>query len=153
MIWPQQAREQKICLLPKAFRACHRSWRKMKGCVIGWSRGTERVSNGLCYLCMVLTNQQWSPSSAWSFASRADLDECELGISRCDLNSSCCHNTIGSYKCRCKVGYKQHGPNTCIGNQFFQTHISFSLIILTINVYQYHICVILMKLAGLLIYS
>ena len=32
-----------------------------------------------------------------------DIDECALGIDRCDQN---CHNNIGSYTCSCNPGWR-----------------------------------------------
>ena len=38
----------------------------------------------------------------------ADLDECEFGLDSCDINADC-KNTIGSYKCECRSGYRGNG--------------------------------------------
>ena len=43
-----------------------------------------------------------------------DMDECKLNISDCDVNANC-SNTLGSYKCTCKVGYTGDG-HSCSGN-------------------------------------
>ena len=42
-----------------------------------------------------------------------DIDECLKEIHGCDVNAVC-NNTLGSYKCTCKDGYKGNGTN-CTG--------------------------------------
>ena len=37
----------------------------------------------------------------------SDIDECELGYDRCDINSDCV-NLIGNYWCQCHVGYAKN---------------------------------------------
>ena len=38
----------------------------------------------------------------------ADLDECKLQLHSCDINAEC-ENTIGSYECQCRSGYRGNG--------------------------------------------
>ena len=44
----------------------------------------------------------------------ADLDECEFQLHSCDVNAEC-ENTIGSYECHCRSGYRGNG-RICNGN-------------------------------------
>lgn len=41
--------------------------------------------------------------SVLTWIAVSDIDECELGIDRCDQN---CHNNIGSYTCSCNAGWR-----------------------------------------------
>ncbi|XP_074607258.1 uromodulin-like [Acropora palmata] len=43
-----------------------------------------------------------------------DIDECASGIHNCINGTANCTNTIGSYKCTCKSGYRGDGQNYCI---------------------------------------
>ena len=43
-----------------------------------------------------------------------DLDECAEGTHNCDVNAEC-NNTLGSYNCKCKDGFRGNGTN-CKGN-------------------------------------
>eukprot|EP00058_Branchiostoma_floridae_P012045 XP_002597533.1 hypothetical protein BRAFLDRAFT_219757 [Branchiostoma floridae] len=45
-----------------------------------------------------------------------DVDECTTGSHDCDVNANCT-NTIGSFDCRCVVGYQGDGK-TCSGRRF-----------------------------------
>ena len=47
-----------------------------------------------------------------------DIDECELGISRCQQQ---CINTEGSYRCDCRFGFQLNLDDnyTCIGNVIY----------------------------------
>ena len=38
----------------------------------------------------------------------ADLDECEFQLDSCDIHAEC-NNTIGSYECECRSGYRGNG--------------------------------------------
>jgi hypothetical protein len=35
-----------------------------------------------------------------------DIDECALGTDDCNVATSICNNTIGSYICTCRSGYQ-----------------------------------------------
>ena len=37
-----------------------------------------------------------------------DFDECEFHLYSCDINADC-KNTIGSYECECRSGYRGNG--------------------------------------------
>ena len=37
-----------------------------------------------------------------------DIDECKESLDKCDKNAKC-NNTIGSYTCTCKLGWKGDG--------------------------------------------
>ncbi|KAK2548955.1 Uromodulin [Acropora cervicornis] len=43
-----------------------------------------------------------------------DIDECASGIHNCINGTAICTNTLGSYKCTCKSGYRGDGQNYCI---------------------------------------
>ena len=43
------------------------------------------------------------------FRIKTDIDECRMSLSRCDLNTSYCHNTPGSYECKCLGGFLDDG--------------------------------------------
>ena len=51
--------------------------------------------------------------------SVADIDECLDGNHTCDLNTTTCENTPGSYKCICKSGYGQNDGKRCTGSSSF----------------------------------
>ena len=38
-----------------------------------------------------------------------DIDECEIGADDCDSMNAECNNTIGSYECYCRGGYRFNG--------------------------------------------
>ena len=42
-----------------------------------------------------------------------DIDECSAKTHGCDANAVC-HNTEGSFICKCKAGYVRNGQN-CVG--------------------------------------
>ena len=48
--------------------------------------------------------------------SITDINECADGDHTCDLNTTKCENTIGSYKCICKSGYQTDGKR-CKGSE------------------------------------
>lgn len=45
--------------------------------------------------------------------SIVDIDECSVGLSKCDANAIC-YNTAGSYTCSCKPGLHGDG-RMCYG--------------------------------------
>ena len=47
-----------------------------------------------------------------------DTNECVLGTNNCSENAECT-DTMGSFTCTCKPGFKGDGFN-CIGNVMFQ---------------------------------
>ena len=49
-----------------------------------------------------------------------DTHECKVGNHTCDLTSSECINTEGSYKCKCNFGFKKSPTieDACIGKNF-----------------------------------
>ena len=42
-----------------------------------------------------------------------DIDECEIGADDCDSMNAECNNTIGSYECYCRGGYRFNGTYYC----------------------------------------
>ncbi|XP_067047504.1 uncharacterized protein [Acropora muricata] len=46
-----------------------------------------------------------------------DIDECASGIHNCINGTAICTNTLGSYKCTCKSGYRGDGLNYCIPDE------------------------------------
>ena len=53
------------------------------------------------------------------FVSAVDTDECVTGINKC---GHVCVNTLGSYRCRCRRGYRLHDNGfDCIGMLFVKT--------------------------------
>ena len=59
---------------------------------------------------------------SWSiyFIHFPDVDECSSGLHQCSLNATCT-NSIGSYNCRCKLGFSGNGShcidvNECMEN-------------------------------------
>ena len=48
-----------------------------------------------------------------------DIDECETDTDNCDINADCT-NTIGSYTCRCRLGYSGN-RETCHGKTLILT--------------------------------
>ncbi|KAF2071936.1 hypothetical protein CYY_006751 [Polysphondylium violaceum] len=43
-----------------------------------------------------------------------DINECSLGTSSCDLKSTICENTPGSFNCKCLDGFTKLNSNQCI---------------------------------------
>ena len=47
----------------------------------------------------------------------ADIDECQAGVSAvCGANALACTDTVGSFSCTCRSGYRWTGK-ACDGNQ------------------------------------
>ena len=46
-----------------------------------------------------------------------DLDECASGRHSCDVGTSICVNTLGSYTCQCRPGYEKISQDKCQGEQ------------------------------------
>ena len=42
------------------------------------------------------------------FPLQSDIDECSSAVPYCSVDGNC-HNTIGSYQCRCKEGFSGDG--------------------------------------------
>lgn len=57
--------------------------------------------------------------------SFADMDECEDGENRCNVNALC-SNTLGSYVCRCIRGFEGDGL-TCVGRSLRYTNLKLIL--------------------------
>ena len=51
------------------------------------------------------------PFQSVAFKFSLDLNECSSNSDDCHVNATC-HNTVGSYTCSCKPGYKGDG-RTC----------------------------------------
>lgn len=45
-----------------------------------------------------------------------DIDECAENTFVCGVNEACI-NTVGSYACRCQVGYQRRSDNVCAGEK------------------------------------
>ena len=54
------------------------------------------------------------PFQSVAFKFSLDLNECSSNSDDCHVNATC-HNTVGSYTCSCKPGYKGDG-RTCSPN-------------------------------------
>ena len=67
-----------------------------------------------------------------------DIDECELGISRCQ---QLCTNTEGNYTCDCRPGFRLDMDDnyTCIGNynSYVYIHKQFSYTSIYIQIYKF----------------
>ncbi|XP_068855259.1 multiple epidermal growth factor-like domains protein 8 [Aphelocoma coerulescens] len=49
---------------------------------------------------------------SWSYGSCPDVDECQLGLARCHPRARC-HNSPGSFECRCQRGFRGDGVSAC----------------------------------------
>lgn len=56
----------------------------------------------------------WNNRFNLFFKMHLEIDECIEGKDNCDLTSSDCVNTPGSYKCSCKTGFEMKG-SVCVG--------------------------------------
>ena len=59
-----------------------------------------------------------------------DLDECDDGTHNCDVNAEC-NNTLGSYNCKCRDGFRGNGTK-CTGNCYFIILSDISLLMMDI---------------------
>ena len=58
--------------------------------------------------------QVWSDNDSSVVPIISDINECTLNVDGCDHT---CTNTLGSYYCRCRSGYRlATGGRTCQGN-------------------------------------
>ena len=55
----------------------------------------------------------WLVTKKVYFKHFLDIDECSAKTHGCDANAVC-HNTEGSFICKCKAGYVRNGQN-CVG--------------------------------------
>ena len=62
----------------------------------------------------------------------ADLDECEFRLYSCDINADC-KNTIGSYECQCRSGYRGSG-RICNGNISYISNMALNIMFLTTDI-------------------
>ena len=61
-----------------------------------------------------------------------DINECVQGNS-CDSTSTTCRNTVGSYVCDCKTGFKQLSDLICQGEKLPSVYIFFFILFFPIN--------------------
>ena len=50
-----------------------------------------------------------------------DIDECTENTHRCDNNADC-GNTVGSYQCRCRIGFEGDGQECVDSNECVPGH-------------------------------
>ena len=60
---------------------------------------------GISTCCIVYT---WINVHNLCLCCISDVNECEIGNNNCNSNASC-NNTIGSFRCVCKIGYLGNG--------------------------------------------
>ena len=65
--------------------------------------------------CLIYSIIIFKYASVKIYKLATDIDECAQGNS-CDKNASICNNTVGSYVCDCKIGYRKHSDLECEGN-------------------------------------
>eukprot|EP00794_Sanderia_malayensis_P019143 gene19143-21062_t len=68
------------------------------------------LGSGICIPCERGYSYQEASDSQETYLC-IDINECKLGQHHCKQNTTC-HNTIGSYECRCKTGFFAH-EHTC----------------------------------------
>lgn len=52
-----------------------------------------------------------------------DLDECVDGTHKCDLDTTQCDNTVGSYTCSCLDGYLPEDDFRCKGDTHYSIYM------------------------------
>lgn len=67
------------------------------------------------------------PPPSLSLSSFVDVDECAEGLDNCSIDAIC-QNTLKSYKCICKSGYKGDGKH-CEGKSLIGLMRSFSPVV------------------------
>ena len=75
-------------------------------------------------------NKHFLCKSADTLGIFTDIDECKTDNGGCDRRSTICHNTGGSFECKCRTAYKPD-PNDkykCLGKIFIQKRLPNSLI-------------------------
>ncbi|OQV14822.1 hypothetical protein BV898_10972 [Hypsibius exemplaris] len=72
-------------------------------------------------------NSQGQPAVPLYSVAITDVRECSLGIANCGANADC-EELIGSYRCRCRVGFFDNNPTSPGRNCFFLTAQNASLI-------------------------
>ncbi|EPQ10004.1 EGF-like module-containing mucin-like hormone receptor-like 2 [Myotis brandtii] len=78
-------------------------------------------------------NEKWGQGGPDALALSSDVNECILGQNPCHKTTHCLNN-VGSYKCRCRSGWKPipGSPNgqintVCEEGSEFRSHISTDL--------------------------
>ncbi|XP_074608064.1 uromodulin-like [Acropora palmata] len=79
------------------------------------TRPSERVSLGAIKEVPATSCREIKASEGASAVS--DIDECASGIHNCVNGTAICTNTLGSYNCACKSGYRGDGQNYCIPDE------------------------------------
>lgn len=72
----------------------------------GGGRGIESCSR------LVAGEYNITGEASWSYEMCPTVDECKLGVYECHPNASC-QDTISSYDCKCKQGFRGDGVNSC----------------------------------------
>ena len=70
-----------------------------------------------CYNCCLLTFVTNTPT---------DINECTVNNGNCGADKDC-SNTIGSYSCRCKAGYRQLTNGNCQGMEYQDVAITLAI--------------------------
>ena len=77
-----------------------------------FTRVWRYMDRSTLYSTIIIKVHSWCKHSIMQW--HADLDECEFQLHSCDINAEC-ENTIGSYECHCRSGYRGNG-RICNGN-------------------------------------